>query len=269
VICHATTPRRPWSSAIVIAATAFLAAIIPAGPVGAAAPVLPPANAKADYQLGGGYTVVSRDRTEAPAPGLYNICYVNGFQTQPDAIAWWKRNHDGLLLKDGGGAYVEDEDWGELMFDIRTPAKRTALAGIVNGWIGGCAAKKYDAVEIDNLDTFTRSGDLIKKDQALAFARLLASAAHGNGLAIAQKNSAEIAGVGRETGFDFAVAEECGRYSECGVYVKEYGANVIVVEYRRGDFTKTCRQYGARLSVMLRDVPLRKAGAKGYLYDAC
>uniref|UniRef100_A0A0W0GD17 Putative glycoside hydrolase family 114 protein n=1 Tax=Moniliophthora roreri TaxID=221103 RepID=A0A0W0GD17_MONRR len=41
----------------------------------------PPANAKFDYQIGGAYTpasdvaVVSRDRTDSPAAGKYNICY--------------------------------------------------------------------------------------------------------------------------------------------------------------------------------------------------
>ncbi|WP_307845225.1 endo alpha-1,4 polygalactosaminidase [Planomonospora sp. ID67723] len=258
-----------------LGATTFLGAALSAGTAGAAAPVLPPANARADYQLGGGYTppagvkVVSRDRTERPASGLYNICYVNGFQTQPHEIGWWKRNHDDLLLKDARGAYVEDEDWGELMFDVRTPAKRAALAGIVGDWIAGCAARKYDAVEIDNLDTYSRSDGLIKQGHALAFAGLLTSAAHSRGLAIAQKNSAEIVREGRKAGFDFAVAEECGRYDECGAYVGEYGSNVIVVEYRRADFTRTCGKFGARLSVMLRDVPLRTAGKRGYVYDAC
>ena len=30
-------------------------------------------------------TVVVRDSTDMPEPGLYSICYVNGFQTQPGA----------------------------------------------------------------------------------------------------------------------------------------------------------------------------------------
>src|SRR5687767_9981474 len=51
---------------------------------------LPPVDAPIDYQLGGAYEppdgveIVSRDRGAAPASGLYNLCYVNGFQIQPD-----------------------------------------------------------------------------------------------------------------------------------------------------------------------------------------
>ncbi|GII05414.1 endo alpha-1,4 polygalactosaminidase [Planobispora takensis] len=271
---RATTRRFRFRRGLALPAAAAVLLGLLTGTAGAAAPEPPPANAKADYQLGGGYTppagtrIVSRDRTEAPAAGRYNICYVNGLQTQPHEIGWWKRNHAALLLK-RGGAYVEDEEWGELMFDIRTPAKRAALARIVGGWIGGCAAKGYDAVEIDNLDTFSRSGGLIRKEHALAFAALLIRSAHAEGLAIAQKNSAGIAAAGRRAGFDFAVAEECGRYDECGAYVRVYGADVIVVEYRRADFAETCEQYGSRLSVMLRDVRLRKAGQRGYVYGAC
>ena len=44
-----------------------------------------PEGAGFDYQLGGAYTppkgvkIVARDRTESPAKGFYNICYINGF----------------------------------------------------------------------------------------------------------------------------------------------------------------------------------------------
>jgi hypothetical protein len=259
-----------------VVAVAAAAALLADGGLANAADIsLPPANAKADYQLGGAYPppsgvqVVSRDRTASPAAGLYNICYVNGYQTQPNETDWWKANHDNLLLKDGDGAYVEDKEWGENLFDIRTSDNRDALAAIVGGWIDGCATKGFKAVEIDNFDSFSRSGGLVSQDDALAYAQLLIDAAHARGLAIAQKNAAELASVGKDHGFDFAVAEQCGRWDECGAYVDAYGANVIVIEYRRQDFDKACQQFGWQLSIILRDVPLVPAGSGGYVYDAC
>lgn len=54
---------------------------------------LPPPGGAFDYQLGGGYQptpatrIMTRDRSDRPAAGLYNICYVNGFQTQPQETA--------------------------------------------------------------------------------------------------------------------------------------------------------------------------------------
>ena len=104
------------------------------------------------------------------------------------------------MLKDAKGKLVIDPDWDEYMLDPRTPAQRSALAGVIGDWIAGCAAAGFDAVEIDNLDTFTRSDGLISEDDAVAQVRLFADAAHANGLAIAQKNSAEIVGRARRDG---------------------------------------------------------------------
>jgi hypothetical protein len=241
----------------------------------AAAVTLPPVNAKFDYQIGAAYTppagvtVVSRDREAAPAAGLYNICYVNAFQVQPQEVAWWQQHHDDLLLRDAAGKYVIDGAWDEMVLDIRTPAKRTALAAIVNGWIDGCAASGFQAVEPDNIDTYDRFGDLLTRDQAVAYLRLLAPHAHAAGLAIAQKNTTTLQGRGKAAGLDFAIAEECGRYNECGDYTDVYGANLIVIEYTSSAFRKACTAVGATVSVVRRDVDVTAPGSGTYVYNAC
>jgi len=235
---------------------------------------LPPPNAGFDYQLGGAYpppagvAVVSRDRTEAPAPGLYNICYVNGFQIQPGERVWWTVNHPDLILRDKDGKPVIDPDWDETMLDPTTPERRAGLAEVIGGWIATCAADGFDAVEIDNLDTFTRSHGLISEEDAVAQMRLFADAAHAVGLPIAQKNSAEIVGRAGEMGTDFAIAEECDRYHECEVYTAGYGDHVLVIEYRRRDFDAGCAAY-PNLSIVLRDLDLVPKGEKGYVFRVC
>jgi hypothetical protein len=235
---------------------------------------LPPPNASFDYQLGGAYpppngaTVVSRDRTEAPAPGLYNICYVTGFQIQPDDVAWWKAEHPDLMLRDKAGKLVVDPDWDEIMLAPTTPERRTALAGVIGEWIAMCAADGFDAVEIDNLDTFTRSNGLISEDNAVAQVRLFADAAHALGLPIAQKNSAEIVGRQAEMDTDFAVTEECNRYEECDAYTGGYGDHVLVIEYRRRDFDAGCAAY-PNLSIVLRDLDLVTPTDEGYVFASC
>ena len=85
--------------------------------------------------------------------------------------------------------------------------------------------------------------------------RLLADRAHGLGLAVAQKNSAEIAHRRAEMATDFAVVEECNRCDECDVYTDAYGDLVFVIEYRTADFVKGCRRW-PQLSIVRRDVPL-------------
>jgi hypothetical protein len=154
-----------------------------------------PAGTDVDYQLGGATEpaanvgIVVRDRTEPPAPGRFNVCYVNGFQAQPDAGRFWRR-HQGLLLHDGSGAPVVDEDWGETLLDVRTAPKRRALARIEARWVRGCARHGYAAVEFDNLDSFTRSHGLLRRRHAVKYARLLVRRAHGAGLPAGQKNLA-------------------------------------------------------------------------------
>lgn len=218
------------------------------------------------YQIGGSSVpaasvgIVDRDRHDTPA-GRYDICYVNAFQTQPDERrTWTSPRHRDLVLRDGAGRRVVDEVWGEWLLDTRTAAKRTRLAAIIGRWIDGCARHGFEAVEPDNLDTWSRSSGLVHPADNLALARLLARRAHAVGLAIAQKNAAGLGARGARAGFDFAIAEECGHFSECGRYVKTYGDEVLVVEYVRSDFVATCAAFGDRLPVLLRDRDVSTSG---------
>jgi hypothetical protein len=235
---------------------------------------LPPVGGKLDYQLGGAYTppagvsIVSRDRTASSASGVYNICYVNGFQIQPDEESFWKNQHPDLILKDGSGNPVIDADWNEMLIDVSTPAKQTAVAAIVGGWINGCAAAGFDAIEIDNLDSYARSGGRLTEANAVATMTLLSQTAHARGLAIAQKNSSELVDRKATMGTDFVVAEECNRYSECDVYRGAYGDHVLVIEYRSQDFSSGCSKYPT-LSIVLRDLDLVMPTQSGYVYDGC
>ena len=246
----------------------------------------PPVNGQFDYQIGGAYAplsavaIVDRDSSAAAVSGKYNICYINAFQAQPDAAAWWKTNHNDLLLKTASGAYVVDSDWNELVLDTRTDAKRTALAAIVNGWIDSCQAKGFQAIEPDNLDSWDRSQGLITKANNIAFATLLAQHAHAVGMAIAQKNASEIADAGKnQVGFDFAIAEECQRYSgafgakECDDYIHYYGNQVIEIEYNDNggltSFNNACTARGAAISITYRDRDVVPKGTSGYVYKGC
>ena len=233
----------------------------------AAAVVGLPAGTDVDYQLGGAVDppahvgIVVRDRSEPPAAGRYNICYVNGFQTQPDEKAFW-RHHRDLLLRDADDRLVVDEAWGETLLDLRTPAQRRALTRIVGRWVHGCAQHGYDAVEFDNLDSYTRSEGLLTRHKAVLYATLLVRQAHRRGLAAGQKNLAGFDGT--RIGYDFAVAEECGRYDECQRYVGHFGGQVLMVEYRTEDFLETCTAYGDGHAVELRDRDLTPDGVHGW-----
>lgn len=235
---------------------------------------LPPANAPWDYQIGGGYTppsgvqVVSRDREDSPAAGLYNICYVNGFQIQPHEETWWQTNHPDLILRDGNGDPVVDAGWDEMLLDVRTPSKREALAAIVGGWIAQCAEDGFDAVEIDNLDSCDRSDGLISPDDNIAFMGMLSDIAHANGLASSQKNAAAFLDDIDIMKTDFAVVEECNRWDECGDFQDAYGDLLFIVEYRSQDFEAGCNDY-PELSIVLRNMNVSPPSSSEYVYDGC
>jgi hypothetical protein len=231
---------------------------------GTAGPALPPTGTDWDYQLGGDRPVpdhvgvVVRDRTSPPLAGVYNVCYVNGFQTQPDARRFWKR-HWRLVLKEDGEPVV-DGAWGEWLLDIGTRGKRRDLARIVGDWTAGCAEDGFDAVEYDNLDSFTRSRGRLTRRDARRYAAALVDRAHGEGLAAAQKNRAGWDGT--VVGYDFAIAEECAQWRECGAYTDVYGSAVLAVEYRRKPFRRACRRWAEEVAVVRRDLALAADGLR-------
>ena len=144
-----------------------------------------------------------------------------------------------------------------------TAARRERLARIVAGWTAGCAEDGYDAVELDNLDSFARSRGLLTGADARAFARLLVTDAHAVDLAVAQKNWVELGERGPRLGFDFAITEECGRWRECQGYVDTYGAHVLMVEYRDVDLVWTCDRFGDH-PVVRRDLALSAGGVRAW-----
>jgi hypothetical protein len=256
--------------------------------VDAQAWVPPPADQRFDYQIGGDYrprrgvTVVSRDwfAGHDARGGRYTICYINAFQTQddepgvdrPDERSNWPRH---LVLHELG----DDPNWGgEFLIDISTPAKRAAAVRHVQPMVNSCAAKGFEAVEYDNLDSWTRfDGTPLADDvpfgrrAAIAYARLLTNYAHRRGLAVAQKNALEL---GRDAarnriGFDFAITEQCGLYRECRGYTAIYGNNVIAIEYGRRGFRAACAAVGDRVSVVLRDTAVSTPGSGTYRYRSC
>lgn len=263
----------------VACASAAAAGVLAPAPASAASIALPPVHAGFDYQIGGAYTppsgvgVVSRDHSASPAAGLYNICYVNAFQTQrigdPGGPDGWDQD---LLLKDGNGEVVIDPDWDEAILDITTDAKRQSIANKIKAQIDECAAKGFNALELDNFDTYTR--DVVKgaitDSHAQTYMRILSSYGHGKGLAVGQKNTVELAPNHAANGLDFAIAEECGdpEWNECSQYLSAFGNHAIFIEYTDAGMANAC-QYGDRVSVVQRDRDVVPEGHSGYLRKTC
>jgi hypothetical protein len=270
---------------VVAAATTAVAVLGGCGATSAADGYrLPPTSGTFDYQLGaaydvpGGLDVVVRDATAEPAEGAYSVCYVNGFQTQPGETDLWLGEHEDLLLHDAAGQLVVDPDWpDEHVLDPSTAEQRAGILEILGPVVTGCADSGFDAVEIDNLDTWTRFDDpstgRIDEEGALALAAAYVDLAHGAGLAVAQKNAAEVAALAHdELGFDLAVTEECAAYDECAAYTDVYGDHVLQVEY--GDalpapFAQVCARTDRAPLTVLRDRDLVGPDDAGYVREQC
>lgn len=267
-----TCPQRLAAALALLALTG-----VGCGDDGAPSPspaALPPAGGGFDYQLGAAYPpgadveVVVRDRTAAPAPDTYSVCYVNGFQTQPGEADLWLGEHAELVLRDESGEPLVDPEWpDELALDVSTPERRAGVLAVVGPWIDGCAEDGFDAVEIDNLDSYTRFERLAEGD-AVALAAAYAARAHAAGLAIAQKNSAELLARRDETGFDFALVEQCGEHDECDAFTDAYGDLVFAVEYDPAAFDQACERF-PDLAMVLRDLDLVGPGDPGHLRRSC
>jgi hypothetical protein len=266
-----TRPRARWATPLVGLALAGCTGSSAAAPTG------PPEGVVVDYQLGGGYPPadgvggVVRDVTDVPEDGLWSACYVNGFQTQPADRQWWLAEHPDLVLRDDDGEPVIDPGWpDELLLDTSTDADVAALAEIVGAQVAECAERGFDAVELDNLDSWTRSGGRLDEDGAVDLATRLVAVARENGLAAGQKNTPDLGTRGRdEAGFDFAVSEECGQYDECAAYTDVYGAAVLDVEYEAEGFAAACADLDRPPSTILRDRDLSTPDDAGYAFDVC
>lgn len=125
----------------------------------------------------------------------------------------------------------ETNGWpGERWLDIR----RLDLVGpLIEARLDLAVGRGCDAVEPDNVDAYAnQSGFNLTATDQIVFNSFLAQAAHDRGLSIGLKNAAELVGV-LEPLYDWALVEECVRFSECASYTPfvDAGKAVFHVEY--------------------------------------
>lgn len=141
--------RRIAMALLGAALTGALLVSVAMRPTSSAQPgtVLPPANGRLDYQIGGHYPpkasvrIVDRDRAAPAVPGRYNICYVNAFQTQPGESGSWP---DSAILTDDRGRPIADDGWpGEYLLDTSTAATRATILSVLSPWLRDCRTRGF------------------------------------------------------------------------------------------------------------------------------
>lgn len=111
------------------------------------------------------------------------------------------------------------EDWPEERWlDYRVDG----IKPLIEARMKRAVSKNCDGIEVDNLDGFQMDevkswSNPLTKEDAIVFAKWLATTAHNLNISIGLKNTLEIIDKVGDY-FDFAVNEECVKYNECYYY---------------------------------------------------
>jgi hypothetical protein len=225
------------------------------------------------------------------ATGKYSICYVEAGAWQssfPDrgafAPADYGRKAARYRLVGFGGEWWFDLRGFAGYVDGRSTTLHGAAPDIAAGLarrLAGCALEGQDAVEADDLDGSTNRGGTgvpgggwhLTRADALGFERWLEWTAHGDGLAIFQKNDPADSGVDART-FDGMIDEECNHFRDpCagpggdGTPYLRRGKPVLDAEYTADGETSAgfcATDRGAGIAGALFDV-----GLDGRVYEPC
>jgi hypothetical protein len=120
---------------------------------------------------------------------------------------------------------------GESWLDVSNPK----LQPVIKARLDLAAQKKCDGVEPDNVDGYQNdTGFSLTAAQQLAFNRFLATEAHTRSLSVGLKNDVDQIG-DLSTSFDWALNEECIKYSECDGYSAFTGSGKAVFHVEYGD----------------------------------
>jgi hypothetical protein len=222
---------------VLLAAPACALGLLAGGTAGAAGWWKPPLGSTLQVQFGGDvdqsvqasvYDLDAFDTDAAAvsslhAAGRHVVCYV-------DAGTWEKWRPDaGLYPKEVKG---KANGWpGERWLDVRRLA---VLGPILDARLDLCAAKGFDAVELDNVDGYAnRTGFELTAADQLAFDTWLADAAHARGLGVGLKNDLDQVPQ-LVSSFDFSLDEQCAQYKECDALSPFVAAGkpVFEIEYK-------------------------------------
>ena len=173
------------------------------------------------------------------ARGVKTVCYVSVGSAEA-----YRDDYGAFPASVLGNDYY---GWPEEKFiDIRA---HDVVLPIMEARIDACAARGFDAIEPDNMDTqWEETGFDLTTEDWVAYIGEIADHAHARGLEIAQKNAPDLVGLLVDR-FDFAIVESCFRYGFCDDYAPYVaaGKDVLAAEYPESgiDMLEVCA-YGER-----------------------
>ena len=109
-----------------------------------------------------------RPRGRRPRPGATTSA--TSTASRPSRTRAVLGRHPALVLREAGRAAGRRRGVGRVAARRPHRGQAEGLARIVGRWTRGCADDGFDAVEYDNLDSFTRSHGLLRRRQAMRYA---------------------------------------------------------------------------------------------------
>ena len=177
------------------------------------------------------------------ARGIKVLCYIDAGTYEnwrPDAGSF-----PSALLGNSDG-------WpGENWLDIRSSGPNYGtLQAIMRTRAQMCKNSGFDAIDWDNVDEYENSsGFPVTAADQITYNTFLANTAHALGLAVGLKNDVDQVAT-LQPSFDFAINEECFKYSECSTEAPFINANKAVFEVEYSDDGMTTSMFCPQANAM-------------------
>jgi hypothetical protein len=193
------------------------------------------------------------------------ICYFSAGSYEK-----WRKDADEFKESDMGKPL---DGWpGERWLDVSSSNVRK----IMKERIQLAASKGCDAIDPDNVDGYQNANGIgLTKADGVNYMKYLAKTAHAHGLAIGLKNAGSMV-KDLVTSVQFAVNEQCVKYSECSLFSTfiDHGKPVFHIEYPKGapeisasQKKKFCGTTGAGRGSQGFSTVLKKMNLNEWVYD--
>ena len=193
-----------------------------------------------------GFNTTAQNVTDLHASGAKAICYLNvgaAENFRPDFSSF-----PASVLGAGNGFP------GEFWLDIR---QLSAIAPIMTARMQMCVSKGFDAIEPDNIDSYTNTtGFPLSAQDQLTYDMWIANTAHSLGLSVGLKNDfSQVYQL--QPYFDWALDEQCNQYATCGALAPFTQANKAVFDAEYMDESALCTANAlAQINMAFYDVNL-------------
>jgi hypothetical protein len=154
---------------------------------------------------------------------------------------------------------------GEKWLDIRSDTVKQLMAARLDM----IKQKGFDAVEPDNIDGYSNNtGFPLTAQDQINYNTWIAAQCHQRGLSVGLKNDIEQVAM-LQPYFDWALNEECYKYSECNALTLFTNANKVVFEVEYSGTEQCSTMNALHFNSMTRDLNLVSPSTAGYVRVPC